>query len=247
MDKPKITADELPCASIQSSNIQPVRVELRDARFKGGVGTIAPVSSLPATVTVESKAEKERQFSEQARSFQASVASRRIESRVRGDVYRAEAVLQQLDPLNVQKQSIKLTDVKGIELYDPFFSDEDQNEDDGIDGLLSSNRLERAALAQEMAACSRTNRRGSQDGLVFDSDSSGSEEIDDASRDDEIESEKCLSEELKTMTHDEVCALLLSLLRKLRSKFNYCLYCGCAFSSAEELTTSCPGEIFECH
>uniref|UniRef100_A0A6T8WGS4 G-patch domain-containing protein n=1 Tax=Chlamydomonas leiostraca TaxID=1034604 RepID=A0A6T8WGS4_9CHLO len=56
-----------------------------------------------------------------------------------------------------------------------------------------------------------------------------------------------LPEELAQERQPSVSEQLHTMLAFLRSKHQYCVFCGCAYSSAEELGEHCPGEAEDDH
>jgi hypothetical protein len=61
---------------------------------------------------------------------------------------------------------------------------------------------------------------------------------------DDEESEKTEAEEL---TDEDWMRILVRMLRRLRDKHWYCIYCGVRYESQDDLDSECPGEEEELH
>ena len=56
----------------------------------------------------------------------------------------------------------------------------------------------------------------------------------------------CQSEELE-VTDEEYCEQLKDITKYLRSRYNYCVWCGIRFEDSNDMQDSCPGTNRACH
>lgn len=219
--------------------------------------------SVPLTSNKFKRNKLDAQFTDLATSYRSQQADRTIKKLITGDIKRAERVVRELDErCEIVQHSLWPTDhmLTDASTKLPQNDNLDCNDDD--DSTFPRDRDDLSVIDVDDKVESRqliahTNDEIDDDNDVSDERKRYCQEEQVVESDDEFPVNTNISNTSATgssvfipnssSSESDDEERLQTLLSYLRETHKYCLYCGCQYSSHEEMNDSCPGVLRDDH